>query len=73
MRPLRRRNLLANERRTTRVWSKGMNKLTVYEYAVTIEALYEYLNNHMDEWWVREIIVKLQADMRLAVTEAVHS
>jgi hypothetical protein len=50
-----------------------MNKLTVYEYALTIEALYEYLNNHMEAWWVRDIIVKLQADMRLAVTEAVHS
>lgn len=50
-----------------------MNKLTVSEYATTIQALYEYLNNHMDEWWVREIIVKLQTDMRIAVTEAVYS
>jgi hypothetical protein len=44
-----------------------MNKLTVYEYALTIEALYEYLNNHMEAWWVREIIVKLQLEMREAV------
>jgi hypothetical protein len=46
-----------------------MNKLTVYEYALTIEALYEYLNNHMEAWWVRDIIVKMQADMRIAVIE----
>jgi hypothetical protein len=50
-----------------------MNKLTVYEYALTIEALYEYLNNHMEAWWVRDIIVKMQTDMRIAVTEAVNS
>lgn len=60
---------MADERRTTRVWSKTVSKLTISEYATTIEALYEYLNNHMDEWWVREIIVKMQTDMRLAVIE----
>jgi hypothetical protein len=70
---LRRRNLLVDERRTTRVWSEGMSKMTVYEYAVTIEALYEYLNNHMESWWVRDIISKMQADMRIAITEAVNS
>jgi hypothetical protein len=58
---------LVDERRTARVWSEGMNKLTVYEYALTIESLYEYLNNHMEAWWVREIIVKLQLEMREAV------
>jgi uncharacterized protein YeeX (DUF496 family) len=50
-----------------------MSKLTVYEYALTIEALYEYLNNHMEAWWVRDIICKMQTDMRIAVTEAVNS
>lgn len=67
MRPLYGRTLLVGKRRRSRVWKKSMNKLTVYEYALTIEALYEYLNNHMEAWWVREIIVKLQLEMREAV------
>lgn len=50
-----------------------MSKLTVYENAVTIEALYEYLNNHQESWWVRDIIVKLQIDMRLAIKEMATS
>lgn len=41
-----------------------MSELTTYDYAKTIEALYEHLNRNHDEWWVRGIIVKMQLKMR---------
>jgi hypothetical protein len=44
-----------------------MNELTTYEYAKTIEALHEHLHRNMDEWWILDIVAKLQIQMRESV------